>query len=68
MVIEVAGQIEDVMRASLRCLTAERTDPHANADAESEYADEQLALAARDLVKSIDALPPRERPIGWDTD
>lgn len=40
-------------------------DPHS--DAAAEYADEQLALAARDLVRAVEALPEGERPIGWDT-
>ena len=39
-------------------------DPHA--DAAAEYADEQLALAARELVRAVEALPEGERPIGWD--
>ncbi|MEU3261003.1 hypothetical protein ABZ694_24975 [Streptomyces albidoflavus] len=38
-------------------------DPHA--DAAREYADEQLALAARNLTRAVDALPADEQPIGW---
>lgn len=56
-----------VERAALRAITADRyaseSDPHA--DAESEYADEHLALAARDLVNAVEALPDDKKPIGW---
>lgn len=41
-------------------------DPHSGAEAE--YAGEQLALAARDLVRAVDALPEGERPVGWDVE
>jgi hypothetical protein len=34
--------------------------------ASCEYADEHLALAARDLVNAINELPKESRPIGWD--
>jgi hypothetical protein len=34
-------------------------------DAEREYADELLALAARALVRATDATPPDEQPVGW---
>lgn len=58
-----------VEAAALRSISAEHyareTDPHA--DAAAEYAGEQLALAARDLVRAVEALPEDKRPIGWDT-
>lgn len=38
-------------------------DPHAGAA--QEHADELVALAARDLVRAVEALPEGERPIGW---
>ncbi|MCX4444766.1 hypothetical protein ACFY9R_29170 [Streptomyces albidoflavus] len=38
-------------------------DPHA--DASREYAEEQLALAARNLARAVDTLPADEQPIGW---
>ncbi|MFD3363622.1 hypothetical protein ACFWW5_11020 [Streptomyces albidoflavus] len=38
-------------------------DPHA--DAAREYAEEQLALAARNLARAVDTLPADEQPIGW---
>ncbi|MFF0378811.1 hypothetical protein [Actinoplanes missouriensis] len=41
-------------------------DEERHADAAAEYAGEQLALAARDLVRAIEALPPQRQPIGWD--
>ena len=43
---------------------ARETDPHAGA--QLEWADELLALAARDLVRAVEALPEEDRPIGWD--
>lgn len=57
----------DLLRAALRCIAADYfaddADPHA--DAESEYAGERLALAARELVAAVDALPEGDQPIGW---
>jgi hypothetical protein len=44
-----------VVKACLRCLSAQHADESADADAESEYADEQLALACRNLAADIDA-------------
>lgn len=56
-----------VEAAALRSIAAHHyardTDPHA--DAEDEYAGEQLALAARDLVRAVEAAPESERPVGW---
>ncbi|MEX5634989.1 hypothetical protein [Parafrankia sp. FMc2] len=56
----------EVIRAALRVLAAkwgDETDPHF--DAEQQYADELLALAARQLVDATDALPADQRPVGW---
>lgn len=57
-----------VERAALRSVAAhhyyEDEDPHS--DAAAEHADEQLALAARELVRAVEALPADQRPIGWD--
>ncbi|MFC0504265.1 hypothetical protein [Micromonospora costi] len=57
----------EVEKATLRVIAADRyareEDP--NADAESEHADELLALACRDLVDAVNAGDPREWPIGW---
>ncbi|CAM5506684.1 hypothetical protein SANTM175S_07204 [Streptomyces antimycoticus] len=44
---------------------ADEASPHW--DAEREYSAEQVALAARELVRAVDALPEDERPIGWGT-
>ncbi|MEV6638444.1 hypothetical protein AB0M54_47815 [Actinoplanes sp. NPDC051470] len=65
--IDVAMKTSAVVTSAVQCLAAERSNessPHYAAHVE--YSDELLALAARDLVRSIDALPPSERPIGWD--
>ncbi len=56
--------------ATLRSITAQHyyrdEDPHANA--EIEYSGELQALAARDLVRAIEALPESKRPVGWDAE
>lgn len=61
------GPQQAVEKAALRVIAADRfareEDPHA--DAESEHADEQLALACRDLVDAVNAGDPREWPVGW---
>jgi hypothetical protein len=54
--------------AVLRSIAAARTletDPHADADAQCQYADEQVALAARALVDATNRLEPHEQPVGW---
>jgi hypothetical protein len=60
---------EAVEAAALRSITAHHysrpEDPFA--DAEDQHAGELLALAARDLVRAVDALPEDRRPIGWGT-
>lgn len=61
------GPQREVEQAVLRVIAADRyareEDPHA--DAESEHADELLALASRDLVDAVNAGDPQEWPIGW---
>lgn len=56
-----------VEKAALHSIAAHHyyadEDPHS--DAAAEHADEQLALAARDLVRAVEALPGHQRPIGW---
>jgi hypothetical protein len=58
---------ENVIRAALRVIEGthyQRANaPHA--DAEQEYGQEQLALAARSLVEAVNALPSDKQPIGW---
>lgn len=59
---------ERVLGAALRLMTARHVadnDPRADSDSEIEYAEEMLALAARDLAHATDALPPEQHPIGW---
>jgi hypothetical protein len=57
-----------LINAALRLIQADHysreNDPHG--DAESEYAAEKLALAARALARVVHAKPPKERPIHWD--
>lgn len=58
---------ENLIKAALRVIGSTHyqraDDPHA--DAEQEYAEEQLALAARALVQAVDRKQPDEQPIGW---
>ena len=58
---------ETVIKAALRVIGSthyQRSgDPYA--DAEQEYAEEQLALAARALVRAVDRKEPDAQPIGW---
>lgn len=54
-----------LIQAALRLITADYADEAADADAESEYADEQLALAAHALVTAVNAQPEDKRPVGW---
>lgn len=53
--------------AVLRSIRADHyaNDADPNADAESEYAADQVALAARDLVESVNRLEPHQQPLGW---
>lgn len=43
------------IKATLRCLSAEYAGPSGDADADAEYAEDQLALAARNLAADADA-------------
>lgn len=58
---------ENVVKAVLRVIGSTHyqraDDPHA--DAEQEYAEEQLALAARALVRAVDRKDPDKQPVGW---
>ncbi|MFD3516277.1 hypothetical protein [Streptomyces sp. NPDC058657] len=58
---------ENLIRAALRVIESTHyqraDDPHA--DAEVQYAQEQLALAARALTEAVDRQKPDEQPIGW---
>jgi hypothetical protein len=66
---DVIGAQERVLAVALNVLRAERgpqDDP--NWDAERQYAEEQLALAARDLACAVEALPAELQPVGWGQD
>jgi hypothetical protein len=56
-----------LLSAALRAMSSDYEDnPHSNSDAEAEYATEQLALAAQELVRAIDEQPANyPRPVGW---
>jgi hypothetical protein len=62
--------VQQLMSAVLRQIQANHYSDEASPhwDAEREYSAEQVALAARDLVRAVDALPEDQRPIGWDTE
>lgn len=62
----VTAAQERVIRQALRVLSAEREDPHAHHDDDLAHAGERLALAARDLVRAVDALPGDDQPASWD--
>jgi DNA polymerase III subunit epsilon len=62
---DVAVARERVLAAALRCLSAQYAEESADADAYAEYADEQLALAARTLVDATDAQSADAQPVGW---
>lgn len=58
---------EQLVVQVLRRISAEYSpadDPH-RCD-EQIYGWELIALAARDLVRAVDALPVEERPVGWE--
>ncbi|HEY6118227.1 MAG TPA: hypothetical protein VI172_19955 [Candidatus Dormibacteraeota bacterium] len=64
-------QAQDALEAAvLRTLQArhyyEDTNPHASAA--QELADEQVRLAARDLVRAVEAQPAGDRPVFWDSE
>jgi len=50
-----------------RLRRAEEAEPHADADAEAEYASEMVALAALALVRHLERFPA-EQPLGWHDD
>jgi len=59
---------EAVLGAALRAVHSTyyaSTDDWAHARDQAEYDVEQLALAARKLVRAVDALPDTEQPVGW---
>jgi hypothetical protein len=66
VVARVSEARNALVRAALRYLSSYHDHAsHANADAEAEYATEQLALAARQLFFATNHLPSDEQPVGW---
>lgn len=67
-IFTAARKVGDVESAALQSIHAQHyfrdEDPHA--DAAAEHAMEQLCLAARELVRAVDAMPECDQPIGWD--
>ena len=63
---ETAQLVSGVLRLIHADHYADESSPHWDAD--REYSAEQVALAARELVRAVDALPADQRPIEWDTD
>jgi hypothetical protein len=59
-----------LLGAALRVMSADflADDSDPNADASSEYAGEQFALAARDLAAAVDTLDFDSQPVGWRKD
>ncbi|MFE2994165.1 hypothetical protein ACFXG4_04025 [Nocardia sp. NPDC059246] len=50
--------------AYVRAMIDPREHPHSAAAAE--YAEEQMCLAARQVVRAVEALPAERQPVGWD--
>lgn len=58
--------VHELFRAVLRSAALDYADQgYPNFDAECQHVEEQLCLAARDLVKAVDARPEDEQPVGW---
>ncbi len=66
-IFAVSDLTRRVERAALRSIAAYHLpgSERAAASAEADYADELLMLAARDLVRAVEALPESARPVGW---
>lgn len=64
---ESAVAHDNLIRTALRAIATDHYGDDASpyADADSEHASEKLALAARALVRAVDALPEDQQPIGW---
>lgn len=55
-----------MLTTAIMVLAAERIDDDVPyAEAQMDYADECLALAARDLFRAVEADDHERRPIGW---
>lgn len=60
--LEAQGRVVQAALELVQCVMAE---PNAHREDVIEYAEEQLALAARDLARETDRLPAHARPVGW---
>lgn len=56
------GRVVTIALEVVQCVMAE---PSAHREDALQYAEEQLALAARDLVRETDLLPENAKPVGW---
>jgi hypothetical protein len=66
--VNVIQAREELVKAAIRCITSDYADPSADSASQAEYADEQLAIAARNLAEATEALPASQRPVGWHTE
>jgi hypothetical protein len=66
----VSAARTELEKAALRSIASLHyyADENPHVDAEAEYSGEVLALAARDLVRAVEALLAGKRPIGWDVE
>lgn len=60
--LKAQGQVIMVALELVQNLMAE---PSAHRSVAIQYAEEQLALAARDLARETDRLPANAQPVGW---
>jgi hypothetical protein len=62
-----AGRAEDrLLQQALQVVAIEYEDPgNPHHDDALAYAQEQLALAAQELVDAVDKLPEEIQPVGW---
>lgn len=66
MSLNVDAARRALLGAALRSVySSDYADEGPHADAQAEHDDDRLALAARDLVRAVDALPADEQPVGW---
>ena len=65
--LEIAASTarQQVESAALRSIHASHYYRDENPHVDAEHAAGQVALAARDLVRAVEALPVEKRPAGW---
>lgn len=59
------GAHHRVMQAAVHVLSSTYADEGPYADAQAEWADEQLELAARELALAVAADEENPKPVGW---